>query len=96
MLKICWTHELNQNYTSDIWKGAVTLLRQQIEEKWSEKDKVLESDKQLIRDNIIECITKSTDFSVIQSLEDCTRNLVLKYSKKVLCNYVGYLVTESI
>jgi len=71
LLKICCTQEFNERSSLEITKGAVTLLRQQIEDKWESKDGICESDKQIIRENIVDSMTKCTDLTVMENLEDC-------------------------
>jgi hypothetical protein len=49
----------------------VTLLRQNIDDRWEEDKSISEGDKEIIRANIVPSMTKCTDLTVIQSLEDC-------------------------
>jgi len=71
LLQISSSPEYNENTDSDICKGAVTLLRQHIGERWEEENEISQNDKQIIRDNIVESMTKCTDLTVMESLEDC-------------------------
>lgn len=56
----------------------MTLLRQHVGEKWDEEGEISEADKQLVRDNIVDSMTKCTDLTIMQNLEDCIHIIALE------------------
>lgn len=56
----------------------MTLLRQHIGEKWDEEGEISEADKQIVRDNIVDSMTKCTDLTIMQNLEDCMHIIALE------------------
>lgn len=56
----------------------MTLLRQHVSERWEDEKDIPDSDKQIIRDNIVTCMTKCTDLAIIESLEDCMHLIAIE------------------
>ena len=56
----------------------MTLLRQHIKDNWEEDNIIPYSDKQFIRDNIVESMTKCSDLTIIENLEECMHNIAVE------------------
>ena len=71
LLKISCSQEYETTGTSDVSKGASTLLRQHMEDRWSQENEICQEDRQIIKEHIVPSMTLCTDLTIIQNLEDC-------------------------
>ena len=78
LLKICCTEDYNTGTTSDICQGAVTLLRQYVEERWDTEGEISQNDKEIIKENIVGSMSACTDLMIIENLEDCMNFIALE------------------
>lgn len=78
LLEISCNAGYNEGKDTDICMGAVTLLRKHVDDRWDSREShISESDRKIVKENLVPSMTKCTNLTVMKNLEDCIYSIAV-------------------